>query len=293
MLLRLHRIFLEIIMANINHTGMKRAALINDYSCFGKCSLSVAIPIISAYGAEAVALPTAILSTHTGGLGNYVVRDMTEEMRSFSAHWKELDMKFDCIYTGFCCSPRQIEAACDFIGDFGSDGALILVDPVLGDNGAIYPCFSDEHVAAMRELCRYAHVITPNRTEAALLAGMSAEAPASVLCAALQKELGIRNVVITGVRDGGKIGYHANFDGIEVAVMKENADVHLHGTGDVFASAFCGELMSGKTMETALKSAADFCDRCVRATLERLPSHWYGLAFEDVLGEGKGAPCPK
>ena len=109
---------------------MKRAALINDYSCFGKCSLSVAIPIISAYGSEAVALPTAILSTHTGGLGNYVVRDMTEEMLSFSAHWKELGMKFDCIYTGFFCSPRQIEAARDFIRDFSEEDTLVLVDPV-------------------------------------------------------------------------------------------------------------------------------------------------------------------
>ena len=272
-------------MVNINDTGMKRAALINDYSCFGKCSLSVAIPIISAYGSEAVALPTAILSTHTGGLGNYAVRNMTEEMLSFSAHWKELGMKFDCIYTGFCCSPRQIDIAHDFIRDFDGDGALVIVDPVLGDNGNIYPCFSEAHVAAMRELCRSADVITPNRTEAALLSGMSVDTPADELCGALRKSLGVRNVVVTGVREGGKIGYHADFDGREVNIMKDYADVHLHGTGDVFASAFCGELLSGKDMNAALAGAADFCDRCVKATLRRLPSHWYGLAFEDVLKE--------
>ena len=272
-------------MTNINDTGMKRAALINDYSCFGKCSLSVAIPIISAYGSEAVALPTAILSTHTGGLGNYVVRDMTEEMLSFSAHWKELGMKFDCIYTGFFCSPRQIEAARDFIRDFSEEDTLVLVDPVLGDNGSIYPCFSSEHIKAMRRLCRYADVITPNITEAALLTGMSTDTEAEELCFSLRSSLDVRNVVVTGVRDGDKIGYHADFDGREVSIMKDYADVSLHGTGDVFASAFCGELLSGKDMAAALADAADFCDRCVKATLRRLPSHWYGLAFEDVLKE--------
>ena len=98
----------------------------------------------------------------------------------------------------------------------------------------------------------------------------------------------MRNVVVTGVRDGDKIGYHADFDGREVSIMKDYADVSLHGTGDVFSSAFCGELLSGKDMAAALADAADFCDRCVKATLRRLPSHWYGLAFEDVLKEMRG-----
>lgn len=262
---------------------MKRAALINDYSCFGKCSLSVAVPIISAYGTEAVALPTAIISTHTGGLGNYVIRDMTDEMKSFSAHWKTLGMKFDCIYTGFLCSVSQIETTYEFIRDFSGENTLVIVDPVLGDNGKIYPCFSEAHTSAMRRLCTLADVITPNMTEAALLAEMSADVPAKELCHAISEKTGVKNVVITGVRENEKIGYFADFDTSEKTIMKDYADVHLHGTGDVFASAFCGELMSGKAMPQALEAAADFCDACVKATLLRLPFHWYGLAFEDVL----------
>ena len=146
-------------MTDINGTGMKRAALINDLSCIGKCSLSVALPIISAFGAEAVALPTAVLSTHTGGFGEYVMRDMTQEMREFIAHWKRLNVKFDCIYTGFFSSIEQMEISAQFIRDFGGDGCLIIVDPVLGDDGALYGCFSDDFVAHMRALCRLAEVV--------------------------------------------------------------------------------------------------------------------------------------
>ena len=270
-------------MIDINGTKMKRAALINDYSCFGKCSLSVAIPIISAYGSEAVALPTAVLSTHTGGLGNYVIRDMTEEMRSFAAHWKELGMKFDCIYTGFCCSAQQIAIACDFIRDFKGENTLVIVDPVLGDNGSIYPCFSEEHIEAMRKLCSLADVITPNITETALLAGMSYENSPEALCAALRSSLDLSNVIVTGVRNGDKIGYIADLDGKKISLMHDYMNVHLHGTGDVFASALCGELLLGKDISSALEGAADFCDKSVKATMKRFPSHWYGLAFEDVL----------
>ena len=124
----------------------------------------------------------------------------------------------------------------------------------------------------MRRLCRYADVITPNITEAALLTGMSTDTEAEELCFSLRSSLDVRNVVVTGVRDGDKIGYHADFDGREVSIMKDYADVSLHGTGDVFSSAFCGELLSGKDMAAALADAADFCDRCVKATLRRLPS---------------------
>lgn len=275
-------------MTNVNDSGMKRAALINDYSCFGKCSLSVAVPIVSAYGNEAVALPTAILSTHTGGLGNYVLRDMTGEMEDFARHWKELGIKFDCIYTGFLCSARQIEIAYNFIRDFANEKTLVIVDPVLGDNGKIYPCFSQAHIDAMRKLCSLADVITPNVTEASLLAGKDTKTPANELCRAIHENIKIKNIVVTGVRENDKIGYFADFSSGEIVIMKSFADVHLHGTGDVFASAFCGELMNGKSMPNALKCAADFCDDCVKATLKRLPAHWYGLAFEDVLKKQSG-----
>ena len=266
-------------MTDINGTGMKRAALINDLSCIGKCSLSVALPIISAFGAEAVALPTAVLSTHTGGFGEYVMRDMTQEMREFIAHWKRLNVKFDCIYTGFFSSIEQMEISAQFIRDFGGDGCLIIVDPVLGDDGALYGCFSDDFVAHMRALCRLADVITPNRTEAALLTGLDMDSPAEALLARLDA----KNAIVTGVRRGDGVGYSARLDGERAEFFRPYLDIELHGTGDVFTSALCGGALSGMGMAEAFYNAAEFCDECVQETARRQPSHWYGLAFEEIL----------
>ena len=266
----------------VNGSGMKRMALLNDLSCFGKCSLSVAMPILSACGVETVPLPTAILSTHTAdGFGSYVMRDMTDEMKAFAAHWKKLDVKFDGICTGFFASAEQIRFAESFLRDFGGEDTLIVVDPVLGDNGALYGCFSEEYVQAMRTLCKAARLITPNRTEAALLAGCSMDTDVNELL----EKLPVENVIITGVRRGEEIGYCARLDGAYMELFKPCLPGTLHGTGDVFVSALCGELMNGRDMPDALTRAADFCDRCVRKTAARGEAHWYGLAFEDVLKE--------
>lgn len=128
-------------MTTINETGMPRAMLINDLSCIGKCSLSVALPIVSACGVEAVALPTVILSTHTGGFEGFAAREMTEEMRTFAAHWRSIGVKFDCIYTGFFGSVEQINLTEKLIHDFSGDDTVVIVDPVLGDNGGCTPAF--------------------------------------------------------------------------------------------------------------------------------------------------------
>lgn len=267
-------------MADINNTGMKRAALINDFSCVGKCSLSVALPIVSAYGVEAVGLPTAVLSTHTApGFGGYVMRDMTQEMRGFIEHWRKLGIKFDCIYTGFFGSLEQIELTEQFIRDFGDDRCLVIVDPVLGDNGALYGCFNDEYVSAMRRLCHMADVITPNFTEAALLTGCPMDTDGRELISRLDNQ----NVIITGVHRAGTVGYIARFGDDNIELFKPRVDCELHGTGDVFTSAFCGEALGGNSLPRAMYAAADFCDECIKETEKRLPSHWYGLAFEEVL----------
>lgn len=266
-------------MKPVNGSGMKRAALINDLSCFGKCSLSVALPILSAYGIETVSLPTAILSTHTGGFEGYVVRDLTEEMRAFSAHWKGLGLKFDLISTGFFSSPEQLEIAADFIHTFADEDTLVLVDPVLGDNGRLYGCFSEGYVDRMRALCELADVITPNHTEACLLAGKPMETGA----AALLEALPYRNAVITGVRREAVIGYEAHLDGEWLSVYKPFVPMQLHGTGDVFASAYAAELLNGHNLAEALPLAANFLDSCIYDTAKRQPAHWYGLAFEDEL----------
>lgn len=263
----------------VNDTGIKRAALINDLSCMGKCSLSVALPIVSACGVEAVALPTAVLSTHTAGFDGYVAHDMTEEMRSFAAHWKKMGVHFDCIYTGFFGSLKQIGLAEQFIREFADSSTLILVDPVLGDNGKIYGCFSDAYVIAMRRLCSLAHIITPNPTEAALLTGSAMDTPAETLL----EKLSAPSAIVTGVRRGDEIGYLARLGEERVEIFKRYAPVSLHGTGDVFASALCGELLGDNSQREALQKAAEFCDECIRETEARLPGHWYGLAFEPVL----------
>lgn len=269
----------------VNGSGMKRMALLNDLSCFGKCSLSVAMPILSSYGVETVPLPTAILSTHTAdGFGSYVMRDMTDEMKAFAAHWRQLQIKFDGICMGFFGSVEQMHFAKDFLRDFAGEDTVVVVDPVLGDNGALYGCFTEEYVQAMRALCESAQLITPNRTEAALLAGCGMDAPIETLL----KALTVENVIITGVHRGEEIGYCARLNGQYMEIFKPCLPQTLHGTGDVFVSALCGELMNGKGMPQALKDAAEFCDDCVQKTAKRGESHWYGLAFEDKLKEGRG-----
>ena len=274
-------------MNPVNGSGMKRAALLNDLSCFGKCSLTVAAPVVSAWGVEAVPLPTAVLSAQTAFPG-YIMRDFTREMEEFSAQWETLGLEFDCIYTGFFANGAQIDFARRFIERFAKDDTLILADPVLGDNGALYGCFGPEQVEKMRQLCRMAHVITPNRTEAALLAGLPADTPAEELLAALRTRLEVENTIVTGVCRKNEIGYLARLGEREMSLQYPRVAQTLHGTGDVFAAALCGALLSCGEAPAALRQAAEFCNACVEKTAQRQPAHWYGLAFEDVLKERSG-----
>ena len=266
-------------MKAVNPCGLTRAALINDLSCFGKCSLSVSMPILSSYGVETVPLPTAILSTHTGGFTGFVVQDMTENMRLFAAHWKKLGVKFDAIITGYCCTVGQTGLAADFIRSFADANTLVVVDPVLGDHERLYTGFSDAHIDAMRELCGLADLITPNRTEAALLTGLPFSSSDEQILDALKTP----NAVITSAGSADRIGYLARLDGRVTCVQKPVVDMTLHGAGDVFTSTLCGELLSGQAPQNALLHAADFCDSCIHETAKRQPGHWYGLAFEPVL----------
>lgn len=263
------------------NSALPRAALINDFSCFGKCSLTVGIPILSAFGVEAAALPTALLSAHTAeGFGDYVMRDLTDELRAFAAHWRTLNIRFDGICTGFFGSVEQLSFAREFIRDFSSEKTVVIVDPVLGDNGARYPCFTEKHVEAMRELCASAQLITPNCTEASLLTGLSMNAAPEELLAALP----VGNAILTGVHRDEEIGYLARLDGETLSFFRPRLPQTLHGTGDVFVSALAGALLAGgKTTRQAFLCAAEFCDAAVRATAARGEGHWYAIAFEDVL----------
>ena len=264
--------------APVNSPGLKRAALLNDLSCFGKCSLTVTLPILSAMGVEAVPLPTVLLSAHTGVPGGRVLRDLSAEMEQTVEDWKAMGLEFDCIYTGFFASAAQIALAERFLDRFAGPDTLVLVDPVLGDGGVRFSCFNEEYQAALRRLCARAAVITPNATEAALLAGLPMDSPAEALAEALDGP----NVIVTGVTAGDRIGYRARFGPERLALDTPRLPGRFKGTGDVFASALCGVLMNGADYPAALEQAADFCARAVAATAER-PGHWYGLAFETLL----------
>ena len=263
-----------------NHESTwSRVALINDLSCFGKCSLTVALPILAHYGIEAVPLPTALLSTHTApGFEGYYCHPFYEELSKITEHWKSLKLGFDCIYTGYLCGEEQVSFAKKFIEDFATDKTKIIVDPVMGDNGRLYSGFSDDFPKAMHSLCALADVITPNRTEAALLCDL----PTNADPAEFAKKLPGKAKIITSIGRSDEIGYYVKTPDECFGLFEPYLPKSLHGCGDVFASVFCGEWLSGQKIETAVKNAALFVNEAIRET-EALDGHWYGLAFEKVL----------
>lgn len=270
--------------------SLKRVIAINDLSCFGKCSLTVALPVISSLGVEAVPLPTAVLSTHTGGFEGFTCLDMTEEMKKITAHWKSFNLKCDGIYTGYFMSKEQIDIAEQFIQDFAEQKTVILVDPVMGDNGALYTGFNTEFAKYMLRLCRKADVITPNITEALLLADMEyipiqSEHYVNKCLERLGKS-GCKKCVITGVRtDNEHIGYMCcDYEkGYKFSVLYPYEKMRLHGCGDIFASVLCARMVKDELFEDAVHKAAEFTEQCIHLTEADIENHWYGLKFEKTL----------
>ena len=272
---------------------LKRVVAVNDMSCFGKCSLTVALPVISAFGVEAVPLPTAVLSTHTGGFSGFTCLDMTDEMEKIIAHWKTVGFKCDGIYTGYFTCARQIDITMELIEDFADENTLVLVDPVMGDNGYLYTGFDEAFAEDMARLCGKADVITPNITEALLLAQMPYEPVQSEetveKCLEKLKNTEAKRSVITGVRtDENNIGYVCcDYEaGKSFSVFYPYEKMRLHGCGDVFASVLCGGLVKGDGFEEAVRRAAEFTERCIHSTEADIENHWYGLKFEKNLLEG-------
>ena len=257
-----------------NKTHQKRVAAIHDLSGFGKCSLTVALPILSAAGIETSALPTAILSTHTGGISGYTYRDLTEDMRPVMKHWKSLDIKFDAIYTGFLGSFEQLDIVKEFFDAFRQEDNLILVDPVMGDNGELYTVFTREFAAGMRMLCQKADIIVPNLTEAALLLdepyhpGPYTHAYIESLLRKLGA-LGPQKVVLTGVYfkedELGAATYDRTTDTIDY-VFTQKIPGYYHGTGDVFASALLSALLNDFSLIDAAAIAVHFTTDSIRRT---------------------------
>lgn len=269
---------------------MKRVMSIQDISCIGKCSLTVALPIISAMGLETSIVPTAVLSTHTQFDG-FTFRDLTDDLEPIMEHWKKEGFKFEAIYTGYLGSKRQVAIVQEYFKTFGEMGTKIIVDPAMADNGKLYTGFDEHFAKEMANLCQGADIILPNLSEASLMLdepypGEDAS-PAQIKDLLLKlTTLGSKIVVITGVTlsDGtfGFMGYHTKTNeffeyGVEKVPYKS------HGTGDVFASAFTGAYANGIDVYKSLKIAADFTSACIRNTYNDVDHVNYAVNFEPEL----------
>ena len=265
----------------------KKILTIQDISCVGQCSLTVALPILSACGNETCILPSAVLSTHTGGFSGFAFRELTDDMPLIQKHWQKEGIKFDAIYTGYLGSIKQIGYVQNILNTMGNETCIKIVDPAMADNGKLYSIFDSNYVEAMKPLCGSADILLPNITEACFLTDTEYkedydEEYVKELCLKLTA-LGAKTVVLTGV------GFTPDTTG---AAVYENGEISYythhkfakgsHGTGDIYASAFTGALLRGKTVYGSAKIAADYTYKCIENTIGD-ESHWYGVKFETAI----------
>lgn len=267
----------------------KRVAAIHDISCFGKCSLTVALPVISATGIECSVIPTAVLSTHTGGFSGYTFRDLTDDILPVASHWKKENLKFDAIYTGYLGSVEQIDIVCRAVDVFADENTMLIVDPVMADHGRLYGGFSEDFPKQMCKLCAKADVITPNITEAAFMTDTPYLEPPytqeyiNTLLLKLS-EITKAKIVLTGVCfDNEKIGAACFENGNITYAFTEYVNASYHGTGDVFASTLVSAVLKGKTLTEAALTAAKYTAECIKITKTKYPTVEYGVAFEEVI----------
>jgi pyridoxine kinase len=272
---------------------IRRIAAIHDISCFGKCSLTIALPVISAMGVEVSVVPTAILSTHMGGFEGFTYRDLTQDILPIARHWHSLGLSFDALYTGFLGSSAQLEIVAKSLDLLKSENTLTVIDPVMGDNGRLYKSFYADYPAGMRALCAKADVLVPNVTEAALLTqspyrdGPCTPEYAGELLERLAR-LGPGKIVLTGVSpdaSGRSIGA-ASYDAKSGEIRHHFAARccgHYHGTGDVFASVLVGALTRGHKLYSAAELAVDFTAQCIERTQKAATDRRFGVDFESGL----------
>ena len=265
----------------------KRILTVQDISCVGQCSLTVALPILSAAGLETAILPSAVLSTHTGGFTGFTFRDLTEDIPGIIAHWQKENIKFDAIYTGYLGSAEQIALVKQMFEVLRKPDFVSVVDPAMADGGRLYTGFDAAFVEEMKTLTAAADIILPNITEACFLTGAAyREEYDEAYIAELLERLrdgGAKTIVLTGV------GYTPDSTG--VVVLEGDTQQYYrhrriskgsHGTGDVYASAFVGAYLQGKSAYDAAVIAADYTVKCIENTVGD-PNHWYGVKFEPVL----------
>lgn len=268
---------------------MKRILTIQDISCVGKCSLTVALPIISAMGVEASILPTAVLSTHTMFRG-FTCKDLTDQIGPITSHWQQEKLTFSALYTGYLASFEQIDLMKRLFADFRTPENFTFVDPAMADNGKLYAAFDMAFAKHMASLCACADVIVPNVTEAAFMTGAAYradpdEAYAKDLLRRLA-DLGPRLSILTGVGlapdKTGVMGYDRE-RGEFYHYVHDKLPVSYHGTGDIFSSCCVGALARGMDWKQAVGLAADYTARCIALTLEDPSEPWYGVNFEQAI----------
>ncbi|WP_455128972.1 pyridoxamine kinase [Pseudoramibacter alactolyticus] len=270
---------------------MKRVLTIQDISCFGKCSLTVALPVISAMGVETAVIPTAVLSTHTM-FKNFTVKDLTDQIVPITEHWRAEGIGFDAVYTGYLGSFEQIEIVEKLFDDFADSDTLRFIDPVMADNGKLYPAFDEAYAARNAELCRHADFIVPNITEACFMTGTDyRETTDEVYIKNLLEKLGAlgpKTAVLTGVSLApGKTGVMGldTVSGTFYTYQNDRIDAAYHGTGDLFSSTCVGAMMNGIDWQTAMKIAADYTARTIAVTVANPANPWYGVDFETTIPE--------
>ncbi|AFA49393.1 pyridoxamine kinase [Acetobacterium woodii] len=272
-------------------TKQKRIAAIHDISCVGRCSLTVALPILSAAGFDTSVLPTAILSTHTGGFENFTYRDLTADIRPISDHWQSLDLHFDALYSGFLGSFEQIDLVATLFDTFQSEDTLTLVDPVMADNGELYSIYTPEMAKGMSKLCAKADIIVPNLTEAAFLLDepyIGDHYDQNYVEALLVKlsQLGSKKIVVTGISfDPSKLGavtYDVATNTFDYAFNERITD-YFHGTGDIFGSTLLAGLLNDFNLKESTQIAVDYTRECILKTVELNQEKRYGVCFERAL----------
>ena len=264
---------------------------IQDISCFGQCSITVALPVISAFGIETAVLPSAVLSTHTSGFTNYTVRDLTEDLPAIRKHWESEEIFFDAIYTGFIASAEQLDYIKDIIDSRLKPDGLVFVDPAMADFGEFYNGFDQEFADKMGELCKLGDYILPNTTEACYLLHkpwkehFSKEEMQEM--AGELSDFTKKHVILKGYEDEnhqcGMIVLDKEDETTEI-VYNDRVDYVSHGTGDVFASSFVGSVMVGKSSTQAAKVAGEFTKKAIEKTIGD-EKHTYGVKFEKAIPE--------
>lgn len=280
-------------------TRIQKVAAVHDLSCVGRCSLTVILPILSCMGIQACPLPTAVLSTHLGGFKNVVFHDFTHSMTDFTHHWRQEGVSFDCIYSGFLASAEQIQVVSDFIDEFSTNRPLVLVDPVMGDEGRLYSIYTTKMQDRIRQLVQKSDIITPNYTETCFLL----EKPYTEVVPQIDElkpwltqlaAMGPKQVVITGIPlPDGKLAnlcYEAE-TGQCSKIVRDLIPARYPGTGDIFASILLGNLLQGRPLPEAMQTADAFVAEAVQYTFNAGAPTREGILLEQVLYKLSPAPC--